>query len=150
MTEGYARGGQSPRPTRLDPGGGDEGIAPLLAGLLKDLQDLVRGEVKLARTEIKEDLAGAGQGVAMLIAGALVGLTGFIFLMLAATYVLNLYVRMWIAAGIVALALLVIAAIVASVGKNRISGTAIKPNQTIDSLKEDQQWAKQQIKSVKK
>jgi hypothetical protein len=35
-------------------------------------------------------------------------------------------------------------------GKNKVSSANLTPNQTIDSLKEDQQWASQQIKSVGK
>ena len=55
----------------------------------------------------------------------------------------------WIAAGIVGIALLVIAAILALSGKKQLNATSLKPDRTIDSLKEDQQWAKQQMSSVK-
>jgi hypothetical protein len=58
--------------------------------------------------------------------------------------------RMWIAAGIVGLALIIIAAILASSGKSKIQEANLKPEQTIDSLKEDQEWASRQMKSVKK
>src|SRR5215203_4466950 len=78
-----------------------ETIGSLLAGLLQDLQELVRGEITLARAEVREDVASAGKGVATLTGSALVGVTGFIFAMLAVTYLLNQEVRMWIAAGIV-------------------------------------------------
>jgi uncharacterized membrane protein len=106
--------------------------------------------VQLAKTELKEDAGKLGRGAGMLAAGALVGLVGFIFLMLALTYLLNKAMQMWLAAGLVGLALVVIAAIVAMVGKNQMSAANLKPQQTIDSVKEDQQWASRQIKSVKK
>jgi hypothetical protein len=35
-------------------------------------------------------------------------------------------------------------------GKNRLAATSLTPTETIDSLKEDQQWARQQIKSAGK
>lgn len=134
---------------REDPAGQDS-VAGLLSGLLRDLQDLVRGEIALARTELKEDATTAGRGIAMIAAGAIVGLTGFIFLMLGATYLLNKWVEMWIAAAIVGAVLAVIAAIVASAGRGKLSATNMKPELSIDSLKEDKEWAKQQMNSVKK
>ena len=135
---------------RAAEGGGDEGIGSLISGLIGDLQELVRGEVRLARAELREDALALGRGAGMLAAGAFVGLTGFIFLMLAVTYLLNKAFQMWVAAGIVAVALLVLAAILALVGKSRLSAANLKPEQTIASLKEDREWAKHQISSVKR
>jgi uncharacterized membrane protein YqjE len=129
--------------------GSQESIGSLISGLLQDLQELVRGEITLARAEVREDISTASKGLASLAGASLVGVTGFIFLMLGVTYLLNQYMRMWIAAGAVGLALLVIAAIVASIGKSKLSATSLKPDQTIDSLKEDREWAKQQVSSVK-
>jgi uncharacterized membrane protein YqjE len=126
-----------------------ESIGSLLSGLLKDLQELVRGEISLARAEVREDVARAGKGAATLASSALIGVTGFIFVMLAVTYLLNQEMRMWIAAGIVGLSLLVIAAILFFIGKKKLSATSLKPDQTIDSLKEDREWARQQVSSVR-
>ncbi|MFL5762225.1 MAG: phage holin family protein [Thermomicrobiales bacterium] len=135
----------------ITPGSTDsqESIGSLISGLLRDLQDMVRGEISLARAEVRDDLSTASKGLTSLAAAALVGVTGFIFLMLGVTYLLNQYWRMWIAAGAVGLALLVIAAIAAAIGKSKLSATSLKPAQTIDSLKEDREWAKQQVSSVK-
>jgi hypothetical protein len=127
-----------------------EGIGLLFADLLKDLQRLVRGEVALARAEIQEDAGRIGRGVASMAVAAIIGLTGFIFLMLGATYVLNLWVRMWIAAAIVGVVLLLIGAILAMNAKSKLSAGGLAPDQTIDSVKETQEWAKQQINSATK
>jgi len=153
MNESYASGSQYPPPpiSRDMAGGGrDEGVASLLSGLLTDLQHLVRGEVKLARAELQEDLADAGRAVAMIAGAALVGVTGFIFLMLGVTYLLNKKVEMWVAALIVGAVLAVIAIAFALAGKRGLSAASLKPDQTTESLKEDKEWAKQQISSVKR
>jgi uncharacterized membrane protein YqjE len=125
-------------------------LGTIVSGIVEDLQNIVRGEVQLAKTELKEDAGKLGKGAGMLAAGALVGLVGFIFLMLALTYLLNKSMQMWLASGIVGLALVTIAAVVAMTGKNQMSAANLKPQQTIDSVKEDQEWASHQIKSVKK
>lgn len=130
--------------------GAPEGLGSLISGVIKDLQDLLRAELQLAKTELREDATQAGKGIAYIAAGAIVGLVGFFFLMLAVTYVLDEWVNDWIAAGIVALALLLIAAILAASGRSKLRAGNLKPEQTIETLKEDQQWAKQQINSAKR
>ena len=129
---------------------GADSLGDIVSGIVEDLQGIVRGEVQLAKTELKEDLSAMGKGAGMAGAGALLGLVGFIFLMLAVTYILNMWMRMWIAAGIVGVVLLVIGIALAMVGKNTIQDASLKPEETIDSLKEDQEWANRQIKSVKR
>jgi uncharacterized membrane protein YqjE len=130
--------------------GGADSLGSIVSGIVEDLQHIVRGEVQLAKTELKEEAGQMGKGAGMAGAGAFIGLVGFIFLMLGVTYLLNTWMRMWIAAGIVGLVLIIIAAILASSGKSKIQEANLTPEQTIDSLKEDQEWASRQMKSVKK
>lgn len=127
-----------------------EGIGATLGSVVEDLQSIVRGEVQLAKTELKEEAGEIGKGAGMIGAGVFFGLVGFIFLMLAVTYLLNEWLELWISAGIVAVALLLIAAILAMSGKKQISKEDLKPEDTIESLKEDKEWASRQINSVKK
>ncbi len=127
-----------------------EGLGSLVTGIVEDLQGIVRGEVLLAKTELKEDVSVLGKAAGALVAAALIGLVGFIFLMLAVTYLINKSLELWISAGIVAVGLLLIAAILGMSGKKALGAASMKPTETIDSLKEDQEWANQQIKSVRK
>jgi hypothetical protein len=155
MSQEFERG--APRPTYQASSGsgssaeGGEGIGSLVSGLLKDLQDLVRAEIQLAKTELKEDATGAGKGIGAIAAGAFVGLVGFFYLIFACIHLLDKALEeLWLSAGIVSLVLLAIAAILALNGRKKLQASSLKPDQTIETLKEDQQWAKQQISSVKK
>ncbi len=127
-----------------------EGLGSLVTGIVEDLQGIVRGEVLLAKTELKEDVSVLGKAAGSLVAGGVVAFVGFIFLMLGVTYVLNQWLEMWLAAGIVGIALLLIGGILVMSGKKAMSAASLKPTESIESLKEDQEWANQQIKSVKK
>jgi VIT1/CCC1 family predicted Fe2+/Mn2+ transporter len=127
-----------------------EGLGSVIGGIVEDLQGIVRGEVRLAKAEIREDVSAMGKGAASIASGAMVLLVGFIFLMLGVTYLLNKSIEMWLAAGIVGVALLAIGAILAMAGKKQFSAANLKPTETMESLKEDQQWANQQIRSVRK
>lgn len=129
---------------------GAEGLGNLVGSIVGDLQNIVRGEVQLAKTEMKEEAGQMGKGAGMIGAGVFFGLVGFIFVMLGVTYLLNKWVEMWIAAGIVGLALLVTAAILAMVGKGQIQDANLAPSKTIESVKEDKEWASHQMQSVKK
>ena len=130
--------------------GGNETIGDTVKDLIKDLQDIVRGEVQLAKTELKEDASQIGKALGMIGAGVFFGLVSFIFLMLGVVYILNQWLEMWLSALIVGVALAVIAAILAMSGKSQLSKASLKPDDTIETLKEDKQWANQQIKSVKR
>lgn len=127
-----------------------ESIGTLVTGIVEDLQGVVQGEVRLAKSELQASVSKLGKGAAMLAAGAVLALIGLNFVLLGVTYLLNQSIKMWQAAGIVGIVLLLIATILALVGKNRLSAASLKPDQTIDSIKEDQEWANRQIKSVKK
>ena len=127
-----------------------DGLGSIVSGIVEDLQGIVRGEVLLAKTEIREDVSAMGKGATSIAIGAMVVLVGFIFLMLGVTYLINKSLEMWISAGIVGVVLLTIGGILAMTGKKTLSATSLKPTETMESLKEDQQWANQQIKSVRK
>ena len=132
-------------------GGAADGIGSLISGTIKDLQDLVRAEIQLAKAELKDEAKAIGSGAGMLAAGAFVGLAGLVWLVYAVIHLVDKALEeLWLSAGIVSLALLAVAAILALRGKAKLSATNLKPEQTIETLKEDQQWAKTQIDSVKR
>jgi len=157
MSQNYERGssrsnfGSAPSAGMDDNAEGREGIGSLVSGLVKDMQDLVRAEIQLAKTELKEDAAGLGKGVGYLAAGVFVGLVGFFYVIFALIHLLDKALEeLWLSAGIVSVVLLAIAAILAMSGRKKMQASSPKPDQTIETLKEDQQWAKQQINSVKR
>jgi uncharacterized membrane protein YqjE len=137
--------------TRIEPDQQDQrSYGALLSGLLKDIQDLLRGEVRLAKAEIREDIASLTRGIAMLAVAAILSLVGLIALTIAAGILLNEWIdEGWQAFGLVALALLLLAAVLGLVGKNRLSATSMAPDQTIESLKEDKEWVSQQVRSLR-
>ncbi len=128
---------------------GGASLGDTVTGIIEDVQNIVRGEVQLAKTEIKEDAGKLGKALGMIGAAAFLALVGFIFLMLGVTYLLNKSLEMWISAGIVGLVLLIIGAILGVVGKNQMQEANLVPDKTIESLKEDKEWASHQINSVK-
>lgn len=139
-----------PNSPDIRPAGTGQSLGDTVTGIVEDLQNIVRGEVQLAKTELKEEASQIGKGAGMIGAAIFLALVGFIFLMLAVTYLLSKTMDMWIAAGIVALVLLIIGAILGMAGKKQIDEANLVPEKTIDSLKEDKEWASRQMNSVTK
>ena len=112
------------------------------------LVTLARQEMELAKAEMTEKGKKAGAGAGLIgVAGGIALLAGgafTAFLILA----LDGVMPNWLAALLVGVAYAVIAAVVFSVGKNRVEEAGpLVPEQTVNSVKEDVQWAKTQIGS---
>ncbi len=140
---------EPPEPER---GAEDErSVGELLRELSAETSTLVRQEVQLAKVELTEKGKQAGKGAGLLGGAAVMGLAllgAFTAFLIA---VIALAVPVWLSALIVTVLYGVIAGVLALAGKKALqqAGPA-KPEQTIDTLKEDAQWAKTQAKSAKK
>lgn len=122
-----------------------QGLGSLVSGAVGDLQAMVRGEVQLAKAELKEEAVAAGSGGAMIAAAGASGLFGVGFLLVAVTRLLGKVLPDWLAATVVGLGLMGGAAALGASGKGKLSATSLVPQQTIQSLKQSSSWAKQRI-----
>ncbi len=123
----------------------DKTLGQLFGELTTDLSDLVRGEVMLARAEMTDKAKEVAKGGAMAGAGALVAYAGLVVLLIALALVLAEFMELWIATLIVAALTLAVGAILLVVGRNKFKNTELTPEKTVESIKEDVQWAKEQV-----
>jgi len=126
----------------------DRSMGELLARLSRETTLLIRQEIELAKVELSEKGKQAGAGAGMFGAagvGALCALGAFTaFLILALATV----IAPWLAALIVAVVYGIVAGVLAITGKKKFAEAApLVPEQTVQTLKEDVEWAKTQIKS---
>ncbi|MFN8719319.1 MAG: phage holin family protein [Rhodospirillales bacterium] len=128
-------------------GGGDaRGLGARLAALVRDGTTLVRQEIDLAKAEMAEKAGQVGRGGAMLAAGGLVAFAGLLFLLLAGVYGLANTVEPWLAALIVGGVTVVVGGILLMIARSRLSAKGLAPRRTIATLREDQNWAKAQVR----
>jgi hypothetical protein len=118
----------------------------LLHEAVANVQDIVRGEMRLAVSEAKEEASKAGRATALLAAGAVFGLYALGFLLLAGVYALAMILEPWLAALIVGGVAAAVAAALVAVGKERIRQVHPKPEETISSIKENLQWARHKVR----
>ncbi|MCP9985551.1 phage holin family protein [Streptomyces sudanensis] len=111
-----------------------------------DVQHLLRQEVKLAKVEIQEEATKAGKAAGMFGGAGFAGYMTALFLSLAAVFGLaNVMDAGW-AALIVTAVWAVVAAVLFVLGRSRMREVSPKPEQTIETLKEDAQWARHPTK----
>lgn len=123
-------------------------IKELVSEFLEQGRRLVRAEVQLARTEVRDELKKTTASVGVTAAGGVVVLLGaftFVaFLVIALAGVMPL----WLSALIVAVVLLAGGAGIVWLGLQRFK-TVHEPTKTIQTLKEDSQWASRTMHSMK-
>ena len=120
-----------------------ESTAELVKELSREVSQLVREEIALAEAEMTQKGKKAGVGAGMLSGAAVLGLACVGGSMATLILLLDLVMPAWLAALIVTAAYGAAAAVLAMRGKERITDAAPPaPGQTIESVKEDVQWAK--------
>ena len=124
----------------------DRSISEILQDVLRNLQSIVRSEILLAKTEIREEITKAKPAILLLAMGAVCGAFGTFFLLLTIMYALALAVPLWASALIVAAALSIVAAITLNAGQKQMGRVNPLPDKTIASMKENAEWARQQAK----
>ena len=111
--------------------------------LSREVSDLVRQEIALARAEMMEKGRKAGRGAGMLSGAAVLGLAAVGGSMATLILLLDLVMPAWLAALIVTAAYAAVAAVLGLRGKGEISEVGPPtPERTVESVKEDVQWAK--------
>jgi uncharacterized membrane protein YqjE len=123
----------------------------LVRQLSEQTTTLVRKEIELARAELTAKGKVAGQGAGMFGGAAVTGLLALGTLTVVILALLDKAMDLWVAALIVTLVYGAAAAVLATRGRDRVKeGMPPAPEQTVETVKEDVQWAKSQAKSARR
>jgi uncharacterized membrane protein YqjE len=122
-------------------------LGELFAELSRETSTLVRQEVQLAKTEMSETASQVGKDIGFLAVGGAVAYAGFLALIAMLILVLvALGLASWLSALIVGLVVAGIGYFLVQKGLNELKRVDLKPQQTIETLQEDKEWAKEQTK----
>lgn len=123
----------------------------LVKQLSEQTTTLVRKEIDLAKAELSEKGKVAGQGAGMFGGAAVLALLALGTLTTMVLALLDKAMDLWIAALLVTLVYGAIAGAMAIAGRDRVKqGMPPAPEQTVETVKEDVQWARSQAKSVRR
>lgn len=124
----------------------EKSLGALLGDLARETSTLVRQEVQLAKVETTEKIVTLARASVMLVIGGVIGFVAFEVLVAALVLKLCQSYSPPLAALIVGGVLLLMAGVLALMGVFSLrKGVDPMPRQTIETLKEDAQWAKEQI-----
>jgi uncharacterized membrane protein YqjE len=131
----------------MQTGRDDRSLGELFAELAQETSTLVRQEVELARVELSQKAAQLGRAIASLVIGGAVAYAGFLAIM--ATVIVALAdagLDWWLAALIVGLVVVGVGVALLARGRSALQLANLAPSRTVETLKEDQEWAKEQIR----
>jgi len=150
------RGGANAAGTTTGPATGsvddprDRSIGELVKDLSSQTSTLVRKEIELARAELQEKGKVAGKGAGLLAAAAAFGLLAMGALTAALIALLDKAMATWVAALIVMALWAIVALVLAKAGQKSLQRATPPAPQTVETVKEDIQWAKNPTGSVKR
>ena len=124
------------------PDAGDMSLGSLVGNLTGDLSRLLRAELALAKAEAKEEATAAGKGAGMLAGAGVGGHMVLVFASLALMFALGSFMPIGWGALIVAVLWAIVAAVLASAGRKNLQRAKPPMQETVETLKEDAQWAK--------
>ena len=128
----------------------EEPVSVLLKRFSQDAGTLIRQEITLAKLELRDSVQGLAKNAGKLGAAAGLGLFGgmalLAFVIIGLGALINNY---WLSSLLVAALLLGAAALLARGALEQIKQNSLTPAETVQTLKEDQRWAKREAQDFK-
>ncbi|MEO8285501.1 MAG: phage holin family protein [Chloroflexota bacterium] len=125
----------------------DRSIGELFAQLAKETSTLVRQEVTLAKTEMSQKASEVGKQVGFLAVGGAVAYAGLLAIIAAIVIALaSLGLPWWLSALIVGVVVAAVGYFLVQRGLSALKRQNMAPQQTIDTIKEDAEWVKEQVR----
>jgi uncharacterized membrane protein YqjE len=126
-------------------------IGELLKQLSEETTTLVRQELELAKAEVAQKGQQAGKGAGLFGGAGVIGFLALAAFTFALIMAIDKATPNWVAGLIVAVVYGAIAGILALQGRNKVKEAVPPvPEQAVDSVKEDVQWAKTRTQSARR
>ena len=118
------------------PSGTERTIGQLVADATHDLEGIVRGEIALARAEVTSGAKVLGKGAGLLAGAGFLGLMGFVFLLHSAAWGIGEVLPVWAGYLIVAAVVILVAAVLALLGRKSLQTARPAPERAIDQAQQ--------------
>ncbi len=122
----------------------DRPISEVLKDIFGNVQEMIRSEIRLARVEMREEAGKTLSSAQMMAIGGVLGLFALGFVLVAIAQALATVMPNWAASLVVGVVLGLIGVALLMSGKQHLHVPT--PNKTIDNVKENVEWMKNQTK----
>jgi hypothetical protein len=123
----------------------ERSLGELFTELANETSTLVRQEVALAQTELTQKATRVGKNVGFLAVGGAIGYAALLAILAAVVIGLSHFIPAWAAALIVGVVVGVVAYLLISSALTALKKTDLAPRETVEQIKEDAQWLKNQV-----
>lgn len=124
----------------------DRSLGELFSELAAETSTLVRQEVNLAKTEMSHKASRAGRHIGVLAAGGAVAYAGLLAVLAGVIVLLDNVMPLWVSALLVGVVVGIAGYLLVRRALDALKREDFAPRETIETLKEDQQWAKDQTR----
>ncbi len=124
--------------------GDDRSLGELFSELSQETTTLIRQEVQLAKTEMSQKASRVGKDVGFMAAGGAVAYAGLLAIIAGVIALLGLVIPLWLSALLVGLVVAAVGYFLVRKGLDALKQEDLAPRETIQTLKEDKEWAKDQ------
>jgi hypothetical protein len=121
-------------------------LGDLFSDLATEMSNLVRQEVALAKVEVGQKAKYVGRNVGYLVVGGAVAYAALLAIIAAIIMLLDNYMPSWGSALLVGVLVGLVGWLLIGKALSALQQTDMTPRQTVETLKEDATWMKQQIK----
>lgn len=128
----------------MQQGRDDRSLGELFTELSRETTTLVRQEVALAKAEMSQQASRVGKDIGFLAVGGTILYAGFLVILAGVIIILAELMPWWLSALLVGIVVAGIGAGLVQKGRKDLKQTSLVPQQTIETLKEDKEWAKRQ------
>jgi len=124
----------------------ERSLGDLFGDLSRETTNLIRQEMTLAKVELTGKAARMGKDAGILAAGGALVYAGLLALITAAIIGLAQAWAWWLSALVIGIIVVGVGGVMVLMGLKAMRQAGIVPTQTVQTLKEDAQWAKNQIR----
>jgi uncharacterized membrane protein len=121
-------------------------ITDVLQDIIGNVQTIIRSEVRLAKTEVAEEVTKVGRAAGLVAGGVVAALFTAWLLLLAILFALATVMPNWGAALLLFAIMGVVTGVLLTAGKKRFKAVHAVPEKTIETMKENVEWVKSQTK----
>lgn len=124
----------------------DRSLGELFSDLAQETTTLVRQEITLAKVEMTQKASSVGKDVGFLAAGGAVAYAGLLVILAGVVILLDGIMPLWLSALLVGLVVAGVGYFLVRKGLDALKQEDLTPRETVETLKEDAQWAKDQTR----
>jgi uncharacterized membrane protein YqjE len=124
----------------------EKSLGDLFSELAGQTTALVRQEIKLAKVELGQKASQAGKDVGLIGLGGAVAYAGLLAVLAGVILALGNVIPVWMSALIVGVVALAVGYFLSQQHLNALRRLDAIPHATIETLKEDKEWAKEQMR----